>query len=152
MLPVAWSYIIEVIIQPPTSGVKNYIILVTRLPVLSQAIKSSKCNWFIHVGNIQQEYSSRSNKNYFYEWDFRQRYQCISVAFTWKNSYFSCFTVPWLSETWMFLLFSDCVFIIFEKAILSFLFLHFFTAENAFIGVCFAICCTDWIHFSGTKM
>ena len=79
-------------------------------------------------------------------------YQCVSGAFTGKNSYFPCFTVPWLSETWMFLLFSDIVFIIFEEAIVSFLFLHFFTAENAFIGVRFAICCTDWIHFSATKM
>ena len=69
-----------------------------------------------------------------------------------KEQLFSMFTVPWLSETWMFLLFSDFVFIIFEEAIVSFLFLHFFTAENTFIGVRFAICCTDWIHFSATKM
>ena len=64
-----------------------------------------------------------------------------------KEQLFSMYIVPWLSETWMFLLLSDCLFIILEEAILSLVLLQLFSAENAFIAVCLAIGCTDWIYF-----
>ena len=66
-------------------------------------------------------------------------------GFAKKEQLFSMYIVPWLSETWMFLLFSDCLFIILEGAILSLVLLQLFSAENAFIGIRLAIGCTDWI-------
>ena len=74
------------------------------------------------------------------------------MAFTEKKQLLSVYTVPWLSEIWMFLLFSGCFFIILGEPIFSLVFLQLFTAEMAFIGVCLAIRCTDWIFFFCAKV